>query len=178
MRCKLGFRAKNHHGFFFPFFLFFFFFNCNSTAAPPTWSSALCPAAFYMCFPWEAAGKTLLPPARHQFWACPRELVNCTPVGGLGGEQAWGPCQGEKAPPPLHWNSLPFLICALGKSNTGHITRMSLCQTYILQKPWLPSISLSPKDPCSNPGTTLTSCVTLNKPLNLSKLPFPHLWWG
>ena len=113
---------------FFPFFLsFFLFFNCSSTAAPPTWSSALCSAASYMCFPWAAAGKALLPPARHRFWACHGELVNCTPVGGLGGEQAWGPCQGEKAPPPLHWNSLPFLVYTLGKSNTGYIKRMPLC---------------------------------------------------
>ena len=124
MRCKLGFRAKNHHG-FFSFLSFFLFFNCSSTAAPPTWSSALCSAASYMCFPWAAAGKALLPPARH---LCP---------WGFSRQQYWNGLhsllQGifltqESNPYLLHWQGDCLPLSHQGSPITNE-TPLFSCQS-------------------------------------------------
>ena len=147
-------------GFVFPFFLSSFYFNCNSTEASPTWSSALCSAASWHVLSTgsHSAGRCSLLPGTSSELAT-GELVNCTQVRGLRGEQACGPCQGEKAPSLLHRDSHPgvfppFLHCTQGKSNTGMLQGHLSAKLVHCKSLDCPCIYLRPKDLSSNPDTT------------------------
>lgn len=166
MRCKLGFRAKNHRGFCFSFLSFFFFFSFSFLIAialrhllPGPLPSAQQPLG--MCFPQAATGQGAAPSRQAPALNLPRtgELVNCAQVGDLGGEQACGPCQGEKAPSPLHRDSHPgvfppFLLCTQGKSNAGMLQGHLSAKLVHCKSLDCLCIYLSPKDLGSNPDTT------------------------